>query len=67
MAEREVPLIGDEGKWRVKIGAKRLDELRKRIGVVLILPAPETVFRHYYAAAELVGVVIAGSELGTLC
>jgi len=66
LAERLVPLVGNESERRIEVCAKRLDKRVKRVGVVLILSAAEAVFGHDDAAAELRGVLIAGGELSAL-
>lgn len=66
MIEGKIPVIGDLRKGRIEAGAKRLYELRKRIGVILILSAAEGVFRHNDPAAKLSGAVITSGELGAL-
>ena len=66
LIEGEIPLIGNRRKGSIEAGAKRLDERRKRISIILILSATKAMARHYDAATKLTGVIIAFGEFDAL-
>src|SRR5260221_12090639 len=49
-----IPAVRDERKLRVERGAQRRDDLRKGIGKILVLAAPDPVARHHDPAAKSV-------------
>ena len=64
MPMRVVPAVGDRGERRIERRAQLGDELRQRIGEVLVLAAPEAVAGHHDAAAEQRVVGVARGERG---
>lgn len=66
LIEGEIPLIGNWCKGWIELGAKRLDEFRKRMSIILILSAAETMVRHHDAATKPTGLVITRGEFGAL-
>ena len=48
-----VPAIGDITKLRIQRGSQFRNQVRKRIGKIFVLAAPETVACHHDPAAEM--------------
>ena len=52
-----VPTVGDRGERGIETAAKRHDQVRQRVGEILVLAPAEAVFRHHDTRAEE-GVVL---------